>query len=52
MLTETATVKLMWALAQAPDAASVRGLLLTPVAGEIEPAANPGGASPQPDALR
>jgi L-asparaginase/Glu-tRNA(Gln) amidotransferase subunit D len=52
MLTETATVKLMWALAQGADAATVRDLMLTPVAGEIDPAAAATAGGPQPEALR
>lgn len=37
MLPETATVKLMWALAQSDDLDSVKALLLEPIAGEISP---------------
>lgn len=36
MLPETATVKLMWALAQADDRDAVENLMLTPIAGEID----------------
>ncbi len=35
MLPETATVKLMWALAQCDDMVSLRNLMRTPIAGEI-----------------
>lgn len=37
MLPETATVKLMWALAQRDDTASVLELMRTPIAGELAP---------------
>jgi L-asparaginase type I len=36
MLPETATVKLMWALAQSDDVKYIEQLMLTPIAGEIE----------------
>jgi L-asparaginase type I len=36
MLPETATVKLMWALAQSADMDAVKRLMLTPIAGEID----------------
>lgn len=37
MTTETATVKMMWALAQSPEREVVRRLLLSPIAGELAP---------------
>jgi L-asparaginase type I len=41
MLPETATVKLMWALAQSDNPATVRELMLTPIAGELKAAGSP-----------
>jgi L-asparaginase type I len=35
MLPETATVKMMWALAQSRDVATIRSLMVRPVAGEL-----------------
>jgi L-asparaginase/Glu-tRNA(Gln) amidotransferase subunit D len=41
MTPETATVKLMWALAQSPDEDLVRELMLRPIAGELGGARSP-----------
>ncbi len=45
MLPETALVKMMWAFGQTTDAEGVKGLILTDIAGEINPRTNLAGES-------